>query len=96
MLTKSERIKLRSMAQTLPDLVYIGKDGVTDNVLRQVEDNLYAHELIKIKVQATCDEDKESIADTICQELDCDIVTIIGTKIVVYKLSDKKNIKHVL
>ena len=96
MLTKKDRITLRSMAQTLPDLVYIGKDGVTDNVLKQVEDNLYAHELIKIKVQNTCEEDKEDIANFLAEKLGADIVTTIGTKIVLYKLSNKAKVKHVL
>ncbi len=96
MLTKKDRIILRSMAQTLPDIVYIGKEGVTDNVIRQVEDNLFAHELIKIKVQNTCEMYKEDIANLLAEKLDAEIVTTIGTKIVMYKLSDKKNIKHVL
>jgi len=96
MLTKKERIMLRSMAQTLPDLVYIGKEGITENVIKQVDDNLFAHELIKIKVQNTCDIDKEDIANALAEELDADIVTTIGTKIVLYKLSDKKKIKHIL
>ena len=96
MLTKKDRITLRSMAQTLPDLVYIGKDGVTDNVLKQVEDNLFAHELIKIKVQNTCEEDKNDIADYLAEQLEADVVTTIGTKIVLYKLSKKSKIKHVL
>ena len=96
MLSKSERIQLRSLAQTMPDLVYIGKEGLTDNVIRQVDDNLFAHELIKIKVQNTCDIDKNEIADMLCEKLEAEVVTIIGTKIVLYKWSDKDKIKHIL
>lgn len=96
MLNKKERITLRSKAQTLPDLVYVGKEGVTDNVINQIEDNLYAHELIKVKVQNTCDLEKEEVADYIAEKTECEVVTIIGTKIVLYKLSSKKNIKHLL
>ena len=96
MLTKRERITLRSMAQALPDLVYIGKDGVTDNVVKQVEDNLYAHELIKIKVQNTCEEDKEEVANYLADKVGAEVVTTIGTKIVLYKLSAKAKVKHVL
>ena len=49
MITKQQRTQLRSLAQNLPDLVYIGKGDITDNVVKQVNDNLYAHEIIKIK-----------------------------------------------
>ena len=96
MLNKKERIFLRSKAQTLQDLVFIGKEGLTDNVIKQIEDNLFAHELIKVKVQNTCEEDKFDLAEEVAKITNCDIVTIIGTKIVLYKLSDKKNIKHIL
>ena len=53
MMTAQERAKLRSLSNSLRDLVYLGKDGLTPNVIAQVNDNLYAHELIKIKVQKT-------------------------------------------
>ena len=42
MITKQQRTALRSLAQNLPDLVYIGKGDVTDNVVKQVKDNLFA------------------------------------------------------
>lgn len=96
MINKKQRIQLRSLAQALPDLVYIGKEGLTDNVLKQIIDNLYAHELIKLKVQNTCDEDLSTLAEEIAVKCECEVVTIIGTKIVLFKLSDKPKIKHVL
>ena len=51
MITPQERAKLRALSNGLRDLVYIGKDGLTENVIAQINDNLYAHELIKIKAQ---------------------------------------------
>ena len=42
MLDKKERIFLRSKAQTLPDLVFIGKEGLTENVLRQISQIEYS------------------------------------------------------
>jgi RNA-binding protein len=96
MLDKKQRIFLRSKAQLLEDIVQIGKDGMTDNVIKQVSDNLYAHELIKIKVQNNCDEDLEDLAHRLAEATDSEIVTTIGTKIVLYKLSKKQKIKHVL
>ena len=95
-MNKKDRITLRSIAQTLPDLVYIGKEGLTDNVLIQIRDNLIAHELIKVKVQNTCDEDLTTLANKIEEMVNCYVVTIIGTKIVLYKYSEKKNIKHII
>ena len=89
MITKQQRTALRSLAQNIPDLVYIGKGDITDNVVKQVNDTLFAHELIKIKVQ-----DNTSLSlEEICQELEsrcaCEVVTVVGSKVVLYKASKK-------
>ena len=51
MLTPQQRAKLRSLASTQKDLLYIGQNNITDNLIEQIKLGLYAHELIKIKVQ---------------------------------------------
>ena len=55
-MTTQERAKLRSLSNNLRDLVFLGKEGLTDNVIMQINDNLYAHELIKIKAQKNIPE----------------------------------------
>lgn len=93
MLTKEQRIKLRSYGQNLPNLVYIGKDELDENVIKQINDNLYAYELIKIKVQNTSLSTPKDLANEIERECGCEIVTVIGSKILIYKKSDKKTDK---
>ena len=89
------RAKLRSIAQKVQPSVAIGKTGLTDGVLDQIDMNLKAHELVKIDVLETADMDKKAILDHICDELIVEPVCVIGRKIVVYKFSAKcKN--HVL
>ena len=94
---KKDRLYLRSLGQKLPDLVYIGKDGLTANVLKQIKDNLFAHELIKLKVQQSVVDDLGDFATNIEKECDCDVVCVIGSKILVYKYSHNPKIKeHIL
>ena len=89
MITKQQRTALRSLAQNLPDLVYIGKGDITDNVVKQVKDNLYAHELIKIKVQDNCSLSTEEICKVLEEKCECETVTVVGSKVVLYKASKK-------
>ena len=42
--------QLRSMANNLKPTVIVGKEGVTANILKQVNEGLEAHELIKVSV----------------------------------------------
>ena len=96
MLTAQNRAKLRSLATNLKDLVYIGKEGLSENVMIQINDNLYAHELIKVKVQKSVIEEIKELSNEIETKCDCEVVSIIGSKILLYKLSNKPKITHLL
>ena len=50
-MTGKQRAKLRAMANTIESILYIGKDGITDNTVRECYDALEARELIKGCVQ---------------------------------------------
>ncbi len=93
MLTKEQRIRLRSYAQKLPDLVQVGKEEINDNLIKQINDNLYAHEVIKIKVNSNALSTPIEIGEELENICNCEIVTIIGSKIVLYKKSSKKTDK---
>ena len=96
MIDKKTRIKLRSMAQTIKPIVWVGKDGFSVNVLNQIKEELFNHELIKISLQENVEIPSEFELTEIAVKLGADIVTTIGRKIVLYKHSEKKNIKHIL
>ena len=95
-MTSQERAKLMSLSHSLKDLVFIGKEGLTANVLQQVNDNLYAHELIKIKVNRNVDKPVTMLAREICDNCKCMLIGVIGYKILVYKPTEKPNFAHLL
>lgn len=96
MIDKKTRIKLRSMAQTIKPIVWVGKDGFSSNVLEQIKEELFNHELIKISLQENVEIPSNFELTEIAVKLGADVVTTIGRKIVLYKRSEKKNIKHIL
>ena len=89
------RAKLRGIAQTISPSVMIGKDGVTDGVLDQLNMNLSAHELVKVDVLDSADVDKKQVLEYLANELKAESICVIGRKLVLYRFSSKcKN--HVL
>lgn len=96
MIDKKQRIELRSTASKLKPLVLVGKEGFSESVLKQIEEELFNHELIKIGMQETAPTMSEFDLTEIAVKLGADIVTVIGRKVVLYKHSEKKGIKHVL
>ena len=96
MLTPQDRAKLKSIAATMKDQLSIGHNNLTDNVVEQIRLNLYAHELIKIKVQKNTPDDIKTLANEISDKCNCEIVAVIGSKILVYKLTEKPKFQHIL
>lgn len=96
MISTKERAILRGYANNIPDLVYVGKDGVNQNVINQVNDNLLAHELIKIKVQANAPQTSREVCDELVSATNSEPISVVGGKIVLYKRTTKKGFKHYL
>ena len=96
MIDKKTRIKLRSMASTMKPVVWVGKDGFTENVLKQIEEELFNHELIKISMQESAPIPTEFELTEMAVKLGAELVSTIGKKIILYRHSDKKGLKHIL
>ncbi len=96
MIDKKTRIKLRSIASTIKPIIWVGKDGFSENVINQIKEELFNHELIKIAIQESIELPTEFELTELAVKLGAEVVTVIGRKIVLYKHSEKKNIKHVL
>lgn len=96
MLKAQERAFLSGLSTNLKDLVFIGKEGLTDNVIKQIDDNLYAHELIKVKVQKSQSDDLVGLSQQIAEASKCEVVCIRGSKIILYKVTEKPKFKHLL
>lgn len=89
MLTGKQRATLRKMANHLPALYQIGKDGVTENILKQFDDALEAKELIKVHILDNSLLEIRETADDIAAQLGADTVQTIGSKFVLYRKSQE-------
>lgn len=84
-LTSKQRAQLRGIANSIDTIVIIGKDGITDNLVKQANDALEAREIIKCRVL----ENSMLTAREACGELSrltrSEQVQVIGTKFVLYR-----------
>lgn len=90
MITSKQRSYLRSLANTIQPIFQIGKGGVEESFLSQIEDALEAREIIKISVLNNSGLTAREASDIICEELKCEGVQAIGNKLVLYRRSKKK------
>lgn len=94
MLTNKQKSFLRGESNRLQPLVHIGKSGLTESVITQIEEALEAKELIKVTILQNCDQDKNEIAAKLEEQVGIEVVQVIGRIIVLYKESvEKKRIE---
>lgn len=90
-MTGKERAAWRSQAQTLDPIVHIGKEGVTEGILHQVEDALTARELIKGTVQQNSPTSAREACDMLCERTGAESIGVVGRKFVLYRFSPEKH-----
>ena len=89
MLTSKERAELRAQANSLDTTLMVGKDGVTEALIAEADNQLTARELIKGKVLESAFMTPREVSDALCEATGADGVSVIGTKFVIYRFSEK-------
>ena len=88
MLTSKQRAYLRGLASNEDTIMQIGKGGISENLIKTVSDALEARELIKLKVLENSEESPRSAAEALAHATNAEVVTVIGTKLVLYRESE--------
>ena len=93
MLLTKQKVKLRSLAMTLRPIFQVGKEGLSDNLIKGLDDALEAHELIKISVLKNCSSNIKEVAYDIASKTNSELIQIIGRNVVFYRESKKQLIE---
>ncbi len=86
-MTGKQRAKLRAMANTIETILYIGKDGITDNTVKECYDALEARELIKGCVQQGAPIGAREALTELCERTGAEPIQQIGRRFVMYRPS---------
>lgn len=85
MLTSKQRSYLKKLANDIPDVIHVGKDGVTPTLIQQTNDAIVARELIKGKVQKNAPLSSETVGKELADAVKAEVVSVIGSKFILYK-----------
>ncbi len=89
MLTSKERAELRAKANMIDTTLIVGKGGVGETLIADVENQLDARELVKGKVLEAAMMTAREASDEICAATGADGVSCVGNKFVIYRFSEK-------
>ena len=88
MLSPAERKELRARAHKLDPVVMIGAKGLTDEVVKEVELALKAHELIKVRAPSLERDAREVAFQALCERTSAEGVQHIGKVFILYRKRD--------
>ncbi len=96
MLTGKQRSYLKALAQKEEAKVFIGREGLTANVIKEMDNYLEAHELLKVKIQEGSELDPKETANSLLTELSCEFVQAIGRKFTLYRRAKDKEKRQIV
>jgi RNA-binding protein len=86
-LTSKQRRWLRGQAHGLDALVQVGKSGLSDGIMRQTDETLERHELIKVRF--TADRDERAVqAAALAKAMRAELVGSIGRVAVIFRQNE--------
>ncbi|MEO8800497.1 MAG: YhbY family RNA-binding protein [Polyangiaceae bacterium] len=81
---------LRGLGHDLSAVVNVGKEGVTESLVKATKDALLAHELIKVKVQPEAPIDRKTTATDLAEKTDAALAQVLGRTFLLFKRHPKK------
>ena len=94
-LTKKQTKQLRALANSLKPLFYVGKNYLTEAAIKQADETIEKHELIKCAVQDGSELTAKEAAEQLAEQLGADVVQTIGNRFVIYRRSKRDDVEHI-
>ncbi|BAQ96758.1 YhbY family RNA-binding protein [Bifidobacterium angulatum] len=94
-LTKKQTKQLRALANSLKPLFYVGKNDLTEAAIKQADETIEKHELIKCAVQDGSELTAKEAAEQLAERLGADVVQTIGNRFVIYRRSKRDDVEHI-
>lgn len=89
-LNSKQKAHLRGLAHSLNPVVFVGKEGASEAVVRKTHLELLAHELIKVRVGEGAEDDLDTLATGLATGTQAAVVQTIGHIVVLYRRRNKK------
>ena len=94
-LTKKQTKQLRGMANALKPLISIGKNDITDPLVKQASETLEKRELVKFSIQDGSGLTAKEAAENIAGQVGAQVVQTIGNRFTLYRASKRKDVEHI-
>lgn len=89
-LTSKQRKYLKGLAHALEPVVRVGQRGVTATVVEETKKSLFAHELIKVRIDSDEPATRRTLAEVLAEAAAAEIAGTIGKLAILYRAREEK------
>jgi RNA-binding protein len=93
MLTGKQKRFLRGLGHGIKPVIMVGKGEISPALIRETEEALASHELIKVKILESCLLDREVVARGVADACTADIAQILGKTFLLYRCAKEPKIE---
>jgi len=84
-LTGKQRRYLRGLGNQLKATVYVGKEGITEGILKSIEESYNTSELLKIRIERGCPLDRREAGQQLAEKTQSHLVQVLGQTVLLYR-----------
>lgn len=95
MITSKQRAYLRKIAHDLEPIFQIGKDGITDELLKGISQALNKREIVKVHILESALLDTKTTCNDAAARLGAEPVQAIGNKFILYRESEDEKYRKI-
>ena len=92
MLTGKQKRHLRALGHGLKPLILVGKGEVSEALIKETDEALTAHELLKVKLLESCQMDRYEVAENLAAACTAEVAQILGKTILLYRAAEEPRI----
>lgn len=81
---------LRGLGVSLKPCVFVGKDGITDAVLKEISTTIEAHELIKVRLLDNLDGNRKEVANDLAERAAVELIQVLGRTVLLYQRNEEE------
>ena len=93
MLNGKQKRFLRALGHALKPVITVGKEELSDPLLRETEEALACHELIKVKILESCLMDRFEVAETLAAACGAEVAQVLGRTLLLYRKAREPRIE---
>ncbi len=88
-LTGKQRRYLRGLGNQLKATVYVGREGISEGILKSIDEAYNSGELIKIRIERNCPIPRKEAGAQLAEKANSHLVQVLGQTVLLYRPDDE-------